>query len=83
MDNNLTAQGMFEYLGFSVSKEDDYSITYTDEDDYCEIYMDKDCCIEASKKGYDGVSESMLIEKAFVKAIVQQFKEWNINLMEV
>ena len=83
MDNNLTAKGMFEFLGFSVSEEDDYSITYADEDDYCEIYMGKDCCIEASKKGYDGLRESMLIEKAFVKAIVQQFKEWNINLMEV
>lgn len=78
MKNCLTAREMFAEIGFAVSKEDEWGIYYVD-DCGTEIYIGRDGCLEASSPGCDDYTQSVLLEKAHMRAVLKQWEEWEIS----
>lgn len=78
MKNCLTAREMFAEMGFTVSKETKFGIDYVD-DDEIEIYIGKDGSLEAITPGCDDYPQSVLLEKAHMRAVLKQWEEWGVS----
>lgn len=78
MKNCLTAREMFAEMGFTVSKETEFGIDYV-YDDEIEIYIGKDGSLEASTSGCDDYPQSVLLEKAHMRAVLKQWEEWEVS----
>lgn len=78
MKNCLTAREMFAEMGFTVSKETKFGIDYVDNDEI-EIYIGKDGSLEASISGCDDYPQSVLLEKAHMRAVLKQWEEWGVS----
>lgn len=78
MKNCLTAREMFAEMRFTVSKETKFGIDYVD-DDEIEIYIGKDGSLEASTPGCDDYPQSVLLEKAHMRAVLKQWEEWGVS----
>lgn len=80
MKNCLTARELFAEMGFTVSKETKFGIDYVD-DDEIEIYIGKDSSLEASTPGCDDYPQSVLLEKAHMRAVLKQWEEWGVSFV--